>query len=127
MSYIIGADVGSQSVKALLMDSEGAEVATAAVACEMHYPSAGWAEQDARDWQRALAGAVRTVTASAEVSPNDVTTLALACQVDGLVPVGANLEPLRPAIIWLDRRATEQSAKLCAAVGEDELTTRTGL
>jgi len=127
MGYVIGADVGSQSVKALLMDSEGVEVGAAAVECDMHHPAAGWAEQDPLDWRRALAGAVRTVTSAAGVAPGAVDALALACQVDGLVAVGADLEPLRPAIIWLDRRATTQSAALCAAVGEHELTSRTGL
>ena len=53
--------------------------------------------------------------------------LALACQVDGLVAVDERLRALRPAIIWLDRRATDQSARLSDAVGEDELITRTGL
>jgi xylulokinase len=53
--------------------------------------------------------------------------LALACQVDGLVALDAQLRPLRPAIIWLDRRATEQSARLSDAVGRASLTARTGL
>ena len=53
--------------------------------------------------------------------------LGLACQVDGLVALDARLRPLRPAIIWLDRRATDQSAALAEAVGEPELVGRTGL
>ena len=53
--------------------------------------------------------------------------LGLACQVDGLVALDARLRPVRPAIIWLDRRATDQSAALADAVGEPELVGRTGL
>ena len=44
--------------------------------------------------------------------------LGLAYQVDGLVALDARL---RPAIIWLDRRATDQSAALAEAVGEPEI------
>ena len=53
--------------------------------------------------------------------------LGLACQVDGLVALDDRLRPLRPAIIWLDRRATRQSDALAEAVGEAALIARTGL
>jgi xylulokinase len=53
--------------------------------------------------------------------------LALACQVDGLVALDDDRRPLRPAIVWLDRRATAQSARLAAAAGESALFARTGL
>jgi xylulokinase len=127
MGYVIGADVGSQSVKALVMDADGAEVATATAACSMTHPAAGWAEQQPEEWKRALAGAVREARARAGIARDEVEMLALASQVDGLVALDANLDALRPAIIWLDRRATRQSAALCDAVGEVELVTRTGL
>jgi xylulokinase len=127
MGYVIGADVGSQSVKALLMDPDGAELATAGVACRMQHPAAGWAEQDPRDWRTALGGAVRAVTREAGVPAREVEALALASQVDGLVALDADLNPLRPAIIWLDRRATAQSDALREAAGEDALVARTGL
>jgi xylulokinase len=114
-------------VKALLMDPEGAELATAAVPCSMRHPAAGWAEQDPRDWCTALGGAVRAVTREARVQPDEVDALALASQVDGVVALDAELQPLRPAIIWLDRRATRQSDALRDAAGEDALVARTGL
>jgi xylulokinase len=127
MSYVIGVDVGSQSVKALLVDATGSGVASASAPCEMSHPASGWAEQDPEDWQQALAHAVREVRARAGIRSDDVTTIGLACQVDGLVAVDEQLRPLRPAIIWLDRRATRQSDALSDTVGENELVTRTGL
>jgi xylulokinase len=127
MGYVIGADVGSQSVKALIMDSEGVEVASAAAECSMTHPAAGWAEQQPVEWERALARAVREVVARAGINREEVEMLALACQVDGLVALDSDLNPLRPAIIWLDRRATQESAAFCSAVGVDELVARTGL
>ena len=53
--------------------------------------------------------------------------MGLGSQVDGVVVCDADGEPLRPAIIWLDKRATEQCDRLVAAVGEDLLAERTGL
>lgn len=127
MGFVIGADVGSQSVKALLVDGDGVEVAAAAAPHEMRHSAPGWAEQHPDEWKRALARAVRAVIRTAAIPPGDVEMLGLACQVDGLVPLDAELEALRPGIIWLDRRATAQSAALCDAVGERALTELTGL
>jgi xylulokinase len=127
MGHVIGADVGSQSVKALLMDADGATVATATAPCSMSHPAAGWAEQQPDEWKRALSTAVREVRLQAGVARGDVDILSLACQVDGLVALDAKLEALRPAIIWLDRRAAVQSDQLCSAAGEEELVACTGL
>ena len=127
MAYAIGIDVGSQSVKAVLFDDEGSAIVEDSAPCAMSHPCSGWAEQDPAAWERGIAQTVRTVRERAGLRPRDVAMLALASQVDGLVAVDENLRALRPAIIWLDRRATEQSARLGEAVGEAELIDRTGL
>ncbi|MBV9683397.1 MAG: hypothetical protein JO046_16535, partial [Solirubrobacterales bacterium] len=87
----------------------------------------GWAEQDPGRWEGGIAQSVRALRARAGVPRDEVAMLALACQVDGLLALDHGLRPLRPAIIWLDRRATGQSARLSEAVGEAELMARTGL
>jgi xylulokinase len=127
MTYVVGIDVGSQSVKAVLVDESGAARATASAPCETRYPASGWAEQDPRRWEQAIVQSVRELRATTGIGPDEVTMLALACQVDGLVALDHELRPLRPAIIWLDRRATGQSARLADAVGETALIERTGL
>jgi xylulokinase len=127
MTYVVGIDVGSQSVKAVLVDGSGATCATASAPCETNYPASGWAEQDPRRWEQAIVQSVRELRAAGGIGPDEVTMLALACQVDGLVALDRELRPLRPAIIWLDRRATTQSARLSDAVGEAALIERTGL
>ena len=77
----------------------------------------GWAEQDPQTYCTALRDAVRAATAGIE--PTRVVAMGLGSQVDGVVACDADGEPLRPAIIWLDKRATEQCDRLVAAVGED--------
>jgi xylulokinase len=127
MGYVIGADVGSQSVKAVLLDSDGRELGSAGHACAMSHPASGWAEQDPGQWQAGLASAVRQVVGRAGIRPSEVTHLGLASQVDGVVPVDERLRPLRPAIIWLDRRAADQAAALADQVGTDRIFGTTGL
>jgi len=87
MGYLIGADIGSQSVKAVLLDPDGRTVASAGQACAMLHPANGWAEQDPADWQTGLTIAIRQLITRSGVAPSQVTHLGLASQVDGVVPV----------------------------------------
>ena len=127
MGYLIGADVGSQSVKAILLDPDGHEVGSAGSSYAMSHPASGWAEQDPAQWQAGLTSVVRQLLRSSGVRPADITHLGLASQVDGVVAVDSGLKPLRPAIIWLDRRASDQAAALASMVGVETIFATTGL
>ncbi len=85
MAFLIGVDVGSQSVKACVLDDEGRRRALHDAPCSLHHPASGWAEQDPQDWTGALAAAVRGACEQAGVTARDTVTLGLACQVDGVV------------------------------------------
>ncbi len=127
MGYLIGADIGSQSVKVILLDPDGRQIGSAGQACTMSHPASGWAEQDPAQWRAGLASAVRQLLSQAAVRAAEVTHLGLAAQVDGVVAVDERLRPLRPAIIWLDRRASGQAAALAGRLGADRIFATTGL
>src|SRR5581483_2832042 len=96
---------------------EGETIGTAAAPCSMSHPASGWSDQDPRDWQAGVASTVRRVVADAAIAPGDVSHLGLGCQVDGVVPVDDRMEPLRDAIIWLDRRASAQANTMVERAG----------
>lgn len=127
MGFLIGADIGSQSVKAVLLDPEGRTVASAGQGCAMSHPANGWAEQDPAAWRAGLTIAVRQLLTRSKVALSEVSHLGLASQVDGVVPVDGQLRPLRPGLIWLDRRATAQADALAAELGPDRIFATTGL
>lgn len=124
--YVIGADVGSQGMKTVLLDASGTVVASAYAAYDPHYPAPNWAEENPADWEEALTSTVRQVMQEAGANPADVVALALGSQVDGLVCVGEHGDVLRPAIIWLDRRATAQCDTLAQHLSPTELFHLTG-
>ncbi|HLI09522.1 MAG TPA: FGGY family carbohydrate kinase [Ktedonobacteraceae bacterium] len=124
--YVIGADVGSQGMKTVLLAADGAVIASAYAAYDPRYPAPNWAEENPADWEQALATTVRQVMQSANIHPADVAALALGSQVDGLVCVGPQDEVLLPAIIWLDRRATEQCSALEERINPTDLFHLTG-
>ncbi|MDR0342130.1 MAG: hypothetical protein LBI49_03280 [Nocardiopsaceae bacterium] len=127
MGYVIGIDVGSQSVKAVLCSPEGDTVATATHPCSMDHPRSGWSEQDPAQWREGIRATVHSLLARPALRPGEVTHLGLACQVDGVVPVDDRMSPLRPAIIWLDRRAERQARELEERLGAAETFRLSGL
>ena len=97
--YAIGCDVGSQSLKGILLDPAGQIVSEASSSYDVDYPHEAWAQQDSTRWRTALADVVGRLISQAGVPPSDIATLGLASQVDGVVPVDADAEPLAPAIV----------------------------
>ena len=127
MAYVIGCDVGSQSLKGVLVDAEGATVAVASAPYELSFPYPGWAEQDPDDWTWALRRVVSALLERGGVAAGDVGAIGLASQVDGVVAVDGRGRHLRPAIIWMDRRAEAQRRALGGRIPEERIFEITGL
>lgn len=126
--YVIGCDVGTQSTKALLLGREGRVVARASSGYSTSHPHPGWAEQLPADWRRAVTACVRSLLSQAGgARPDAVRALGVAAQVDGIVAVGADEEPVAPAPIWMDRRATLEARRLGEQIGPGEIRSITGL
>jgi xylulokinase len=125
--YVVGLDVGSQSVKGCLLDPDGEVASIARRPCTMVHAANGWAEQDPAEWRLGVASVVGDVLRDAGVPGAEVSHLGLACQVDGLVAVDRDLRPRRSAITWLDRRATGEAAAFSDMVGADRAFDVTGL
>lgn len=100
---------------------------TATAGYPIDYPKDVWAEQDPGHWERALADVVGTLKASADLAPDAIGAIGLATQVDGVVAVDGQDRPLRPAIIWMDRRATRQAEVLRRRITDDDVRAITGL
>ena len=113
MRAVVGLDLGSQTVKAVVCDESLAVLGAHQIAIATEHPRPGWAEQDPAAWEAALAPAIAGALAAARLAPGDVAALAVAGQLDGCVAVDASGAPLHRALIWHDRRATEHVR--CAA------------
>jgi xylulokinase len=114
MEYVIGCDIGSQSLKAILISSEGKTCGEASASYAINYPQPAWAEQSPASWVDALTQAIRTLLAHSYINPGQIVSIGLDAQVDGVVAVGRQGKPLYPAIIWMDRRAVD-SMRCCRA------------
>lgn len=127
MEYVIGCDIGSQGTKAVLVSLDGAILGEAYAGYDIDFPAPVWAQQPVERWTNALRDAVRQVLNDTGVSGARVRGLALASQVDGVVPIDASGDALFPAIIWMDRRATAQTDALRTPENEAKYFNLTGL
>ena len=111
---IVGIDIGTQSLKAVVTDPELNLIGAAASDYQPDYPRPGWAEQDPLVWEQALRPAITQALRKANIAPDAVTALGLCGQLDGCVACDAEGRALSPCIIWLDRRAEAEIAGLPA-------------
>jgi xylulokinase len=114
--YVIGCDVGSQGTNAALYAADGALVAAAYEGYDVSFPHPGWAEQDPRLWTAALHATIGRLAKTVPEGPSAVKGLSFGSQLDGMVVCDGDGRPLRPAMIWMDRRAEAQAATLAGRV-----------
>ena len=124
---ILAHDLGTTGNKATLIDAAGKPVASAFEGYVTSYPQPNWAEQDASDWQRALANTTRRLLSQSAIPPSQIAAVSFSGHMQGALVVDDAGQPLRPAIIWADQRATEQAAFIAqAGGGEDAVYRLTG-
>lgn len=124
--YVIGCDVGSQGTSAALYSACGTLVASAYEQHETSFPRPGWAEQDPDGWIRALHLVIARLLASVADGPSAVAAVSFGTQLDGMVVCDSRCRPLRPAMIWMDRRAEAQAASLATQISRADFYHRTG-
>src|SRR5512142_220564 len=127
MEYVIGCDLGSQGVKVILLTAEGQLAGEASEGYGIDYPHPTWADQPVTRWTEGLCTAVRKLLRETGVAAEQVRAIGLDAQVDGVVPVDEKGEALRPAIIWMDRRAVEQCEAVTERLGAERVFQATGL
>jgi xylulokinase len=124
--YLIGCDVGSQGTNCALYAADGTLVASSYRPYDLSFPFPGAAEQDPDLWPEAVATGVRDLLTHVPEGPSAVKGLSFGSQLDGMVICGADGRALRPAMIWMDRRAEEQAAAVAEGMPPKDFYARVG-
>ncbi len=128
MSYTLGVDIGTFESKGVLVDAQGAVIASAAAPHEMIVPRPGWAEHRAdADWWGDFVAITRRLLSDSDIDPAQIT--AVACSAIGpcMLPVDADDTPLMNGVLYgVDTRASAEIDTLNAAIGEDVILARCG-
>jgi sugar (pentulose or hexulose) kinase len=124
---LIGCDIGTSAVKAVLATATGVPVAQHATEHPMRRPRPGWAENDPDDWYRGVATAVRELLTDVAVSSRQIAAIGIVAQREPVVLLDASGTPLGPSISWTDRRTAAEAAEVSDRFGRTWLIQTTGM
>ncbi|MCQ2512994.1 MAG: xylulokinase [Lachnospiraceae bacterium] len=120
----IGIDLGTSSVKLLLVDEKGNIVNEVSKEYPCDYPNPGWSEQAPENWVINTFAGVKELTA--DIDKSQVAGIGLGGQMHGLVILDKEDRVLRPAILWNDGRTEQQVQFLNGEIGKGKLSQYTG-
>lgn len=118
-NYYIGIDLGTGSVKTVLFDQDGNEIAQLAEEYPLYSPKNGYSEQEPEDWYQAAMKTMKYVLDESGIDRSKVKGIGFSGQMMGAVVLDENGEPLRRAILWNDARTMEACKELSEIVGDD--------
>jgi FGGY-family pentulose kinase len=110
--YLMGIDFGTGGVRVGLFDHKGSPAVFRAVEFETSHPQPGWAEQDPGEWWSCLARATRGALEESGVPADQVAGISVDATASTVVAADAQGRPLRPAIMWMDVRASDQARRI---------------
>ena len=118
MSYVIGVDLGTSAVKALLVDRDGTVAAEASRSYALFHEHSGWSEQRPDDWVEGTLQAIKDLMADSGTAPEQIEGISFSGQMHGLVLLDETGAPVRNAILWNDTRTTEQCREIERTLGD---------
>ncbi len=108
MDCFIGVDVGTSSVKSLLMQGDGTILGTAQRKYDVLRPASGFAEQPADLLWKAASETLRQLSAEYPQAIRQVKCVGYSGQMHALILLDQQNRPLRNAIIWEDQRSVQE-------------------
>ena len=106
-------DAGTQSIRAALIDRQGAIRHMVKTPIEPYFSrQPGWAEQEPAYYWENLAATARRLLSSDKVDSDRIAGVTVTSQRTTVINLDKNGAPLRPAILWLDQRKADMEHNL---------------
>ena len=112
MGILLAIDLGTEGARVGAYTEDGGSLGSVHRPYATTFPRPGWAEQDPQGWWTAFVDATRTLLASdACRSAGPVVAIAPSTTASTVAIVDAAARPLRPALLWMDSRASVQAER----------------
>ncbi len=119
MSYYLGIDLGTSSIKLSLADDKGNILDSASKDYPLYLPKENWSEQDPNLWYKAMLSCFDKLNEKHDLKL--VKSLSFSGQMHGMVTLDKDDNVIRNAILWNDSRTTAQVDYLNNVIGKDKL------
>lgn len=123
MNNFIGIDLGTSSVKLILVDEAGKIIHSVTKDYPLFMPQQGWSEQNPSDWWNAIKTGIKELTS--QLDPSCICGIGCGGQMHGLVALDLNDNVIRPAILWNDGRTSSEVDYLNEKIGREKLSSLT--
>lgn len=122
MNYLLGTDIGTSGTKTILMDTDGNLIAQDLQEYDILTPKPLWAEQWPDVWLEATKASIKNTVKKSGIPAEKIRGIAISGLYGGSgIPLDENMEPVRPCMIWMDRRAEAESQWVLEHIGKDKL------
>lgn len=119
MRYLLGIDLGTSSVRSIVLSENGEVLAISQKEYSFEIPNPGWAEQNPEDWWQATVHSIKEVIS--RVNPQCIVAIGFSGQMHSLVPLDESGNPVRNSIIWCDKRSQTQVDEINERCGADRI------
>ena len=126
MIYTLGIDIGTTNVKCVLFGEGPKAVAEATYEYPTAFPAPSWAQQNPEHWWEGCIDVIRSVLSQSGIDAAGIKAVAVSCQSPCALLVDRTGKPLHDALIWMDRRSTEEMELLDRTVGAQRIFELTG-
>jgi ribulose kinase len=114
MSFLVGIDGGTEGLRAFVFDLQGRPKGSGVGSYPTRFPQPSYAEQEPVSWWSALGEATHKALKEAEAAPQEIKAVAADTTCCSVVALDERMEPLRPALIWMDVRAGQEAQDVLA-------------
>lgn len=117
---LLAVDIGTTNFKGALFDPDGRVVAETSCRHEVSHPHPGWAEHDAEKiWWTEFLAVCKTLLGQEGIEAKDIVSIGICSLNPAVLPVDADGNPLRPAMLYsLDTRAAQEMKDMDEILGE---------
>ena len=115
---VLGMDIGTSSLKCIVLDETGALRASATEPYPTANPHVGWVEQDPADWYAAVRRALADIAGQDRAALAGIRCIGICSAAHVPVLLDDRRQVIRPAILWADQRSGEEVGYLSRHHGE---------
>ncbi len=121
MSVILGIDLGTSGVKAMLFDSCWGVLAVESGEYDIQTPKEGYAEQEPEKWWEETKRILLKLRDGNGEAFGQISAIGFSGQMHGIVLTDEKGTPLRPAILWPDQRSKKELDDICRKMDFEEM------
>jgi xylulokinase len=126
MKYVIGIDLGTNAVKAAIIDEYGKFIDSSSKTYMIMEPQKDFAEQKPSDWEKATKATLKSLCMKNSELLDSIIGISFSGQMHGLVMLDKDYKVIRPSIIWCDQRSKKQAEEMKELLPEDKWLEITG-